>query len=262
MKKRVAIKRKSKRARIKTKSTVKKVRKTQTRKKAARRPSAENRAARTEVASDTSRNGRSTTGQKLQVGVSDVRKAQSSSARQTSRSGDHKPPAIVKKIQGSAANPPVARVRFQTTPSATSQDPVQFREERSHKIKTYLTARELRGFKELLLQKRTAIVGDVEHLTLEALNRSERGSGEQSTMPIHMADLGSDTWEQDFTLGLIAGEQRVVREIDEALERIADKSYGICVATEKPIPRDRLRAKPWAKYCIEYARLREEGRAP
>ena len=81
-------------------------------------------------------------------------------------------------------------------------------------------------------------------------------------MPIHMADLGTDAWEQDFTLGLIANEKALVREIDEALERIADKTYGICVATDQPITRERLRAKPWAKYCIEYARLREEGRAP
>ncbi|UCC28832.1 MAG: TraR/DksA C4-type zinc finger protein [Phycisphaerales bacterium] len=80
-------------------------------------------------------------------------------------------------------------------------------------------------------------------------------------MPIHMADLGSDNWEKEFTLGLIASEQALVREIDEALERIENKTYGICLATRKRISKARLRAKPWAKYCIEYARAREEGRA-
>jgi RNA polymerase-binding protein DksA len=147
-------------------------------------------------------------------------------------------------------------------PSATSQDPIQFPEERGLKVKTYLSAKELREFKALLLAKREELAGDVQHLTSEALNRTEPGSGEQSSMPIHMADLGTDTWEQDFTLGLIASEKALVREIDEALERIGDKTYGICVATDKPITRERLHAKPWAKYCIEYARLREEGRAP
>jgi RNA polymerase-binding protein DksA len=147
-------------------------------------------------------------------------------------------------------------------PSATSQDPIQFPEERERKVITYLSTKELREFKALLLAKREELAGDVKLLTSEALNRTERGSGEQSSMPIHMADLGTDAWEQDFTLGLIASEKALVREIDEALERIADKTYGICVATDKPIPRERLHAKPWAKYCIEYARLREEGRAP
>lgn len=129
-------------------------------------------------------------------------------------------------------------------------------------VKTYLSAKELKEFKNLLLAKRAELAGDVENLTSEALNRKTGGVNEQSSMPIHMADLGSDTWEQDFTLGLIANEQALVREIDDALSRIEDRTYGICVATDKPISVERLRAKPWAKYCIEYARLREEGRAP
>lgn len=129
-------------------------------------------------------------------------------------------------------------------------------------VKTYLNAKELKEFKTLLLDKRAELAGDVERLTSEALNRKSGGVNEQSTMPIHMADLGSDTWEQDFTLGLIANEQALVREIDDALARIEDRTYGMCVATDKPISKERLRAKPWAKYCIEYARLREEGRAP
>lgn len=129
-------------------------------------------------------------------------------------------------------------------------------------VKTYLSAKELREFKNMLLEKRTELAGDVENLTSQALNRKSGGVNEQSSMPIHMADLGSDTWEQDFTLGLIANEQALVREIDDALSRIEDRTYGICVATDKPISMERLRAKPWAKYCIEYARLREEGRAP
>jgi RNA polymerase-binding protein DksA len=129
-------------------------------------------------------------------------------------------------------------------------------------VKTYLSAKELKEFKAMLLEKRAELAGDVERLTSEALNRKSGGVNEQSTMPIHMADLGTDTWEQDFTLGLIANEQALVREIDDALARIEDKTYGMCVATDKPISKERLRAKPWAKYCIEYARLREEGRAP
>jgi RNA polymerase-binding transcription factor DksA len=79
-------------------------------------------------------------------------------------------------------------------------------------------------------------------------------------MPIHMADLGSDNWEQEFTLGLLENEEALVREIDEALARIETRTYGMCLATHKRISKARLRAKPWAKFCIEYARAREEGR--
>jgi RNA polymerase-binding protein DksA len=145
---------------------------------------------------------------------------------------------------------------------ATTLDPIQFPEERRKKVKTRLSARQLREFRDLLLQKRAELAGDVRGLTSEALHRNDNGAGDRGTMPIHMADLGTDNWEQDFTLGLIANEEALVRDIDEALDRIQNRTYGICLATARPISLARLRAKPWAKYCIEYARLREEGRAP
>jgi len=147
-------------------------------------------------------------------------------------------------------------------PSPTSLDPIQYPEEAKSKVKTYLSAKQLREFKDILLDKRSELAGDVERLTSEALKGKGQDHGDQSTMPIHMADLGSDTWEQDFTIGLIANEQRIVRDIDDALERIADKTYGMCLATDQEITLARLHAKPWAKYCIEYERAREEGRAP
>lgn len=127
--------------------------------------------------------------------------------------------------------------------------------------KTKLTDKQLEEFKNLLLAKRRELTGDVRNLTQDALGRNRQdASGDLSSMPIHMADLGSDNWEQEFTLGLIANEQQLVREIDQALARIEDRTYGICMGTGKPIKLARLRAKPWAKYCIEYARQRELGR--
>ena len=118
-------------------------------------------------------------------------------------------------------------------------------------------------FRQKLLSKRRDLIGDVDNLTSEALRRSrQEAAGDLSSMPIHMADIGSDNWEQEFTLGLITNERTLLKEIDEALQRIDDGTYGICLATHRPISVARLRAKPWAKYCIEYARLREQGRLP
>lgn len=81
-------------------------------------------------------------------------------------------------------------------------------------------------------------------------------------MPMHMADVGSDNFEQEFRLELLSTEHALIREIDEALQRIDDGTYGICLATHLPIGIERLRAKPWARYCIEYARLHEQGLVP
>ena len=128
---------------------------------------------------------------------------------------------------------------------------------------TRLSPEELATFRQMLLDKRAELIGDVDNLTNEALRRSRsEAAGDLSSMPIHMADIGSDNWEQEFTLGLIDNERALLQEIDEALQRISERTYGICLATHKPISVTRLRAKPWAKYCIEYARLREQGRTP
>ncbi|MFQ5461794.1 MAG: hypothetical protein ACE5E5_04115 [Phycisphaerae bacterium] len=143
--------------------------------------------------------------------------------------------------------------------SATSQDPIQFPEESRKMPKTHLSRKELKEFRELLLQKRRELAGDVRHMSRSSTSMSA-GFGEKPAMPMHMADVGTDNWEHEFTLGLIENEQGRIRQIDESLKRIAQRTYGVCLATFKPISRARLRAKPWAKYCIEYARAREEGR--
>lgn len=123
-----------------------------------------------------------------------------------------------------------------------------------------LTPTETENFRQMLLQKRAEIVGDVSTLQNEALNRNRQdAAGDLSSMPIHMADLGSDNFELEFTLGLIEGERAILKEIDEALERIQRKTYGFCLATGNPIGKARLRAKPWAKYCYEYTLAQEKG---
>jgi len=124
-----------------------------------------------------------------------------------------------------------------------------------------LTAEELREFEQMLLEKRAQLLGDRVTLRSELLSGSRQdASGDLSSMPIHMADLGTDNYEREFTLGLIENNRALLREIDEALERIRKGTYGICAATGKPIGKARLRATPWTKYCYEYMLARETGK--
>jgi RNA polymerase-binding protein DksA len=123
---------------------------------------------------------------------------------------------------------------------------------------TKLTKSELEEFRMLLLDKRREILGDVGSMESEAF----RSQDNHSSSPMHMADVGTDNFEQEFTLGLIESERELLKEIQEALGRIEDGTFGICVATGKPIGKARLEAKPWAKYCIEYARMLENGMLP
>ena len=119
-----------------------------------------------------------------------------------------------------------------------------------------LTQAEIGKFRDLLLAKRNEILGNVISMEDEALHRQK---SDLSNMPIHMADIGTDNYETEYTLGLVDSERKLMREIDEALDRIENGTYGICEGSEKSIPKARLEAIPWAKYCVEYASMLEKG---
>jgi len=145
----------------------------------------------------------------------------------------------------------VTQKRKKTTRKQTSS---------TRKKKARLTAADIKHFKQVLLEKREEIFRNVNEFEDEALKKSRLdASGDLSSMPIHMADIGTDNYEQEFALGLMDSERKLLREIDKALERIEKGTYGICESTGEPIPKSRLEAKPWARYCVEYASLLEQG---
>jgi len=123
-----------------------------------------------------------------------------------------------------------------------------------------LNASEISHFRKLLLQKRREIIGDVTSIESGALKKSRMDdAGDLSSMPIHMADMGTDNFEQEFALGLMDSERKLLEEINDALGRIVDGVYGICSGTGKNIRKARLEANPWARYSIEYATMVEKG---
>ncbi|MEO1512232.1 MAG: TraR/DksA C4-type zinc finger protein, partial [Planctomycetota bacterium] len=80
-----------------------------------------------------------------------------------------------------------------------------------------------------------------------------------SGTPQHLAEQGSDSYDRSLSLDLAAADRRLVQEIDDALQRIDDGTFGLCEMTGKPIRAERLRELPWARYSIEAARARERG---
>ena len=68
-------------------------------------------------------------------------------------------------------------------------------------------------------------------------------------------------YQQEFSLGLMDSERKLLVEIDDALQRIEHGLYGICEGTGLPISKARLEAQPWARYSVDYARKMEQGQA-
>ena len=173
-------------------------------------------------------------------------------------------PAAKAKHLATALARPAAKVKVRAKPERLSAHALALAQSAEAlagvKPEPRLTAEDTEQLRQVLLDKRAEILGDVSTLNDEALNKNRReASGDLSSMPIHMADLGTDNYEMEFTLGLIEGERAILKEIDEALERIRQGTYGICLATGRSIGKARLRAKPWAKYCYEYTLAQEKG---
>lgn len=119
---------------------------------------------------------------------------------------------------------------------------------------------ETKVYKELLLKLRARLRGDVTAMANAALNKTRsESSGDLSSMPIHMADVGTDNFEQEFTLSLMETEESVLQQIESALERIEEGTYGVCLDCEGKIPKARLNAIPFTPLCVKCASKLEES---
>jgi DnaK suppressor protein len=125
-------------------------------------------------------------------------------------------------------------------------------------LKTKMSAKQLREYRDLLIRYRARLLSDLGSIEQEALDVN----ADISHMPIHMADVGSDAYDQDLKLGMAASERKRINDIEAALVRIKKKTYGVCHETGKPIPEARLRAKPWAMYTKEAAERIERRTKP
>lgn len=120
--------------------------------------------------------------------------------------------------------------------------------------KSPFTAKDLARYRDVLLRKRRELVGDVSKLETEALGGS---SGSLSHVPQHMAEQGTETFDQSLSLDLAQVDRNLIREIDDALARIERGTFGVCEMTGKPISKERLEELPWTRFSIEAARERE-----
>lgn len=119
---------------------------------------------------------------------------------------------------------------------------------------------EMESYRRVLQGLRSRLRGDLDRMTDEALRRqTSGGSGSLSSVPLHMADLGTENYDQEFTLGLIENEQGTLEQINEALDRVERGTFGQCAECGEPISKPRLQAIPYARHCIRCARKLEGG---
>jgi RNA polymerase-binding transcription factor DksA len=125
-----------------------------------------------------------------------------------------------------------------------------------------LTDDDLKHFEQRLLTERRRIMAEMGHLEATVLKVNPRDAeGEQSGYSYHMADAGTDSMEREKAFDIASKEVRLLLEIDEALRRLYNGTYGLCEVSGQPISRTRLEALPWARLSIdEQEKLERERR--
>ena len=119
-----------------------------------------------------------------------------------------------------------------------------------------MTKRDFTVYRERLLALRARLRGDMTQMEANALNKDH---SKTTSMPNHMAELGSDNFDQEVTLSLLGSENDALDQIEAAIERIEDGRFGQCEECGMKIPKPRLEAIPYAALCVHCASQREEG---
>ncbi len=117
--------------------------------------------------------------------------------------------------------------------------------------------KELKALKNVLIREKERILKSLSQLEENTQKTSRGNTPEGAGVPTHIAELGTDAFEKNLDLNLTSSEVDLLQMIEESLKKIETKKYGICESCGKPIPKARLRAVPYTKYCIKCQRQQE-----
>jgi DnaK suppressor protein len=121
------------------------------------------------------------------------------------------------------------------------------------------TKKDLKDFKKIVLKKKEELLDDLKHISDDTLRKSQKeASGDISGYTYHMADVATDNYDREFSLGLASNERKSLYELDDALKRIEEGTFGICDVCKNPIAKIRLKAVPSARLCIKCQQKREK----
>jgi len=127
-------------------------------------------------------------------------------------------------------------------------------------VKTHLDKKQLEYFKKKLLDLKQDILYDLKNMSsVNSAESKENGEESSGGHGLHLADVATDMYDKEFTLGLASNDKETLQKIEDALMRIEDGTYGICLKSKKPIKLARLKAIPYAEYSLEAQEEIENG---
>jgi YteA family regulatory protein len=120
-----------------------------------------------------------------------------------------------------------------------------------------MSAIDTNRFRDLLREERERVAAAIQNLHDDHQGSMSEETGEDAVYDNHLADTATETYDRELDYTLEENSEHVLAEIDAALQRIEDGTYGMCTNCGKPIPQERLEARPYATLCIDCQRDRE-----
>ncbi len=126
-------------------------------------------------------------------------------------------------------------------------------------MKKKFNKKDLLEFKKIISKRKEEINDEIKHISEDTLKKSQKdASGDISGYTYHMADVATDNYDREFSLGLASNDRNSLYELDDAIKRIEDGVFGICEDCKSLITKIRLRAVPQARLCIKCQEKREK----
>ena len=126
-------------------------------------------------------------------------------------------------------------------------------------MKNKFAKKELNEFKKIILKRKEEIDDEIKHISDDTLKKSQKdASGDISGYTYHMADVATDNYDREFSLSLASNDRQSLYELNDALKRIEDGTFGICEDCKRLIAKVRLKALPQARLCVKCQEKREK----
>ena len=126
-------------------------------------------------------------------------------------------------------------------------------------MKKKFNKKDLIEFKKLILKIKDSVMEGIQHISDDTLKKSQKeASGDISGYTYHMADVATDTYDREFSLGLASNERQLLYELDDAMKKIEEGTFGTCEDCKNLITKTRLKAVPYARLCVKCQEKKEK----
>ncbi|PIP20378.1 MAG: hypothetical protein COX40_05090 [Candidatus Omnitrophica bacterium CG23_combo_of_CG06-09_8_20_14_all_40_11] len=126
-------------------------------------------------------------------------------------------------------------------------------------MKKKFNKKELEYFRKLILKMKEKILDEIKHISEDTLKKSQKdAAGDISGYTYHMADVATDTYDREFSLGLASNERQSLYELDDAIKKIEEGTFGVCEECKSFITKTRLKVVPFARLCVKCQERKEK----